>query len=170
MSHLSFYHCSCYKNLRSTFISFCLLTVVTIIWHVLPWHAFDSTTSACHVRGLLWVIYLPAWLIMCCLCNQTWRFAVCVLATQNCITKVINLIGNIINISILFVLRHRYAQNIGDGNYVRRSVRRAQCDKNNLSHNLMLHITLIPLAYPLVVKKLTMFDEGRPLQPKTFCL
>ena len=38
--------------------SFILLNIIHIIWHVLPWHASDSTVTVCHVWGLLWVLYL----------------------------------------------------------------------------------------------------------------
>jgi len=54
-----FYHYSCYKNLHQNSFSF-LLNVIHIIWHILPQHTSVSTVTACHVRDLLWVLYLPA--------------------------------------------------------------------------------------------------------------
>ena len=37
-----------------------LFNVIHITLHVLPWHAPDSTVTVCHIRGLLWVLYLQA--------------------------------------------------------------------------------------------------------------
>ena len=57
MRLLSFYHYSLHRNSFSF-----LRDVIHIIWRILP---CDSTVTACNVRDMLWVLYLPCSERMC---------------------------------------------------------------------------------------------------------
>ena len=58
MPLLPFSHYSCHRNIHQN--SFILLNVIHIVWHILPQHDSELTTTACHVQDLLRFLCLSA--------------------------------------------------------------------------------------------------------------
>jgi len=53
------FHYSFHKNIHRSSL-FLIVNVIHIIWYLLPQHPSDWTSTACHVRNLLRVLYLSA--------------------------------------------------------------------------------------------------------------